>query len=97
MSHVFQKLFSPVVVAAFDQVLHEDNVCFTTFKIPTAAQHQRLIDTIFEMSVGGFDVTVFVGTSGIRAFGFAFVVTHERRIAFGQFFAAGVISYGCGQ
>jgi len=97
MSHVIEELFPPVIVAMLHQFFYEGDVRFTTVKIPTAAQHQRLIDSILEMSVGGFHVAVFVGTSGIRAFRFAVVVTHQGRIALGQFSAARVISHGGGQ
>jgi hypothetical protein len=50
--HIIEKLFPAVRVTLLDQLLHEGDVRFTTVEIPTAAQHQCLIDTILEMSVG---------------------------------------------
>jgi hypothetical protein len=97
MSHIIEVLFPPVIVAMLHKFFHEGDVRFTAVKIPTAAQHQCLIDSILEMSVGGFHVTVFVGTSCVRAFRFAVVVTHQSRISFSQFSATGVISYGGSQ
>ena len=52
MCQIVEELFPAVQVASLDQLLHEGDVRFTTVKIPTATQHQCLIDTIFEMSVG---------------------------------------------
>ena len=97
MSKVIEKLLSTVVVGSFEQLFHEGDVGFSSFKTPTATQHQRLLDSILEMSVGRFDVAVFVGTARVRTFRFAVVVTHQGRIALGQFSAAGVISYGGSQ
>lgn len=97
MSKVIQKLLSTIVVGSFNQIFHEGDVGFSSFKVATAAQHQRLIDTILEMSVRGFHVAVFVGTTSVRAFCFAVVITHECRISFSQFSATGVISYGGSQ
>ena len=97
MSKVIKKLLSTIGVGSFDQIFHEGDVGFSSFKVATAAQHQRLIDTILEMSVGGFHVAVFVGTTCVRAFCFAVVITHECRISLSQFSATGVISYGGSQ
>ena len=97
MSKVIKKLLSTIVVGSFDQIFHEGDVGCSSFKVATAAQHQRLIDTILEMSVGGFHVAVFVGTTCVRAFRFAVVITHEGRISRSQFSATGVISYGGSQ
>ena len=97
MSKVIKKLLSTIGVGSFDQIFHEGDISFSSFKVATAAQHQRLIDTVLEMSVGGFHVAVFVGTTCVRAFCFAVVITHERRISFSQFSATGVISYGGSQ
>lgn len=97
MSKVIKKLPATILVGSFDQIFHEGDIRFASIKIPTAAQHQRLIDTILEMSVGGFHVSIFVGTAGVRAFRFAVVVTHQGRIAFGQFATTRVISHGGGQ
>lgn len=97
MSKVIKKLLSTIVVRSFDQIFHECDVGFASFKVATAAQHQRLIDSILEMSVGGFHVAVFVGTSCVRALRFTVVVAHECRIPLSQFAMTGVISYGGSQ
>jgi hypothetical protein len=97
MSKIIKELFSPIVVGSFDQLFDEGDVRFASFKSPTAAQHQCLIDTIFEVSVRRFDVAVFVGTSRVRAFRFAVVVTHQRRISFGEFTLARVVAHSSSQ
>lgn len=51
MCKILEELFSAVVVGSFDQLLDEGDVRFTSFKSPTAAQQQRLIDAILEMPV----------------------------------------------
>ena len=97
MSKVIKKLLSTIIVGFFYQIFDEGDVGFPSFKVATAAQHQRLIDTILEMSVGGFHVAVFVGTARVRTFCFAVVITHECRISLSQFSPTGVISYGGSQ
>ena len=97
MSKVVKELLATIVVGSFDQIFHEGDISFSSFKVATAAQHQRLIDTILEMPVGGFHVAVFVGTTCVRAFCFAVVITHECRISRSQFSATSVISYGGSQ
>lgn len=97
MSKVIKKLLSAVRVGFFDQIFHKGDIRFSSFKVATAAQHQRLIDTVLEMSVGGFDVAVLIGASCVRALRFAVVITHEGRISLSQFSATGVISYGGSQ
>lgn len=87
-------LLPPIIVSSFDEIFHEGNVLFTTFEIPTATQQQRLFDAILEMPVGRFDVAVLVGTASVRAFGFAVVIRHERRVPLCEFFLAGVVSHG---
>lgn len=97
MSRVIEKLLSTIRVGSFDQIFHEGDVGFASVKVATAAQHQRLINTIFEMTVGRLYVAVLIRTSRIGSFCFAVVVTHQCRIAFGEFTLTGVISYGSSQ
>ena len=52
MSKIIKELFPAVIVGSFDQLFHEGEVLFATFKVPAAAQHQRLLDAILEMPVG---------------------------------------------
>ena len=97
MGGVIEKLLSTIRVGSFDQIFHEVDVGFASIKVATAAQHQRLIDAIFEMTVGRFHVAVLIRTSRVGSFGFAVVVTHQCRVAFGEFTLAGVISNGSSQ
>lgn len=52
MGGVIEKLLSTIRVGSFDQIFHEGNILFACIKVATAAQHQRLVDAIFEMTVG---------------------------------------------
>jgi hypothetical protein len=94
MREIIKEPPPPVVIGPLHQVFHERNVFSAAVEAPTATQQQRLIDAIFQVPVGRFDVAIFVGTAGIRAFRFAVVVTHQSRITFGEFATTGVISYG---
>jgi hypothetical protein len=49
---VIEKLLSTICVGSIDQIFHEVDVGFASLKVATAAQHQRLINAIFEMTVG---------------------------------------------
>lgn len=97
MGRVIEKLLSTICVGSFDQIFHEGNVGFTSLKVTTAAQHQCLVDAIFEMTVGRLHVAVLIRTSRVGSFCFAVVVTHQCRIAFGEFTLAGMISNGSSQ
>lgn len=97
MGGVIEKLLSTIRVASFNQLFHEGDVGFASIKVATAAQHQRLINAIFQMAIGGFHVAVLIRTSRVGSFCFAVVVTHQCRIAFGEFTLAGVISNGSSQ
>jgi hypothetical protein len=91
---IFKEVFPPVVVGSPDQFFHEGDILFPAGKVATAAQHQRLLDAVLEMSVGRFHVAVLVGTASVRAFRFAVVVTHQRRVSLSQFPATGMIPHG---
>jgi hypothetical protein len=93
----FGEAFLPVRVGSREDLLHETHVLFAAGEITTATKQQRLIDTLFEMSVGGFDIPVLVGTPSVRALRFAVVVLHQRCVPIRQRLATGVISHGCRQ
>jgi len=97
MGGVIEKLLSTIRVGSFDQIFHEGDVGFASVKVATAAQHQRLVNAIFEMTVGRLDVAVLIRASRVGSFCFAVVVAHQCRIAFGEFTLAGVISNGSSQ
>ena len=94
VSHVVRKLLLSIDVGSLHNVFHECNVLFTRLEVPTAAQQQRLIDAIFEMSVGRFDITVFVSATSVRALRFAFVMVHQTGVTFGEFATTRMISHG---
>ena len=97
MGGVIEKLLSTIRVGSFDQFFHEGNVGFASIKVATAAQHQRLVDAIFQMAIGRFHVAVFIRASWVGSFCFAVVVAHQCRIAFSEFTLAGMISNGSSQ
>lgn len=94
LSRVFEILLLPVVVGSTDQVFHEVHILFAALEVPAAAQHQCLINAILQVAVGRFDIAVLVGTPSVRAFRFAVVVTHQRRVSLGQLPATGMIPHG---
>jgi hypothetical protein len=94
MSQILEERFPSIVVGTFHQCFHKRNVLFATGKVSTAAKQQRLLDPIFDVSVGRFDIAIFVGAPSICAFRFTVVVIHQCRIPLGQFATTGVVSHG---
>lgn len=93
----FEEPLRAMGVGAGDDLFHEAHILVAAGKVATATQQQRLIHTIFEMSVGRLHIAVFVGAPGIRAFRFAAVMIHQRRITIRQRLAAGMIADRRGQ
>lgn len=93
MCEILKKRLPPVVIGTPHQVFHEVNVLFTALEVSTATQQERLVNAILEMSIGRFNVAIFVGTASVRAFRCTVVIIHQGRIPLGEFFATGVISH----
>lgn len=89
---LFEEPLRAIRVGAGDQLFDETHVLVAAGKITAAAQQQRLVDAVFKMPVGRFDVAVLVGATCIGAFRFATVMIHQRRITIGQRFAVGMIA-----
>jgi hypothetical protein len=81
----FGEAFLPVRVGSRNDLFHETYVLFAAGKITTTTEQQRLIDTVFDVPVGGFDISVFVGATSVCSLRFAGVVQQGQ----GQFLAHG--------
>jgi hypothetical protein len=91
---LFGKPFSASGVGVIDDLPNERHVVVSAGEVGGAAKQERLIDTILEVSVLRFDITVLVGASGVRSLSDAAVVIHQRRVASRQSRAVGVVSNG---
>lgn len=94
---VVEVVFPAIAVGPFHKGLHKCHIVLAAVEVPASPQPESLIDAALQMSMGRFDVAVFVGAARIRAFGFAVIVGHQRRVTFRQFSATGMIADGRGQ
>lgn len=49
----------------FDQLFNEVHVVFATGEVTASTQQESLIDSLFEVAVGGLNVAVFIGAPGL--------------------------------
>lgn len=97
ISRLFQVIFATTRVGFRHQVFDKSDIVFATIEVSTAAKQQSLIDTTLQMMIGGFDITIFIGTPGIRTFGLTVVVLHQRRVTLREFTLRRVVSDSGGQ
>lgn len=55
-----RELFGSCLIPLADHLLDESHVLITAFEVAAAAQQQRLIDHEFDVSVGRFDISIFI-------------------------------------
>ncbi|MEO9590397.1 MAG: hypothetical protein ABJF25_19980, partial [Rhodopirellula bahusiensis] len=77
----FFKPFRTTRVGLFNGRLHERHVVVSAGEVATAAKQQRLIDSIFEVSVERFDIPVLVGAPGVGLLRRTAVVLHQCRVS----------------
>jgi hypothetical protein len=63
-----------------EQLPHERGVGFAAGEIPTAPQHQRLVQSPFELAVALLDVTVLVAVAGLNRLSLHAVVPQQRLV-----------------
>lgn len=97
MCCLFEVIFATTHVRFCNEVFNKSNIVFTAVEVPTASQQQCLINTTLQMVIGGFHITILIGTLRIRTFRFAVVVFHQRRITLREFPLCRVISDRSGQ
>ena len=81
-------------VGSGNDVFHKPDIFVAAGELTASAQHQRLVEAIFEMPVQRFHIAVLVGAPGVGALAFAAVVVQQCCIAIGENSAIGVISHG---
>ncbi len=75
---------SALLVTTGDHVFNEVHVFFAAGEVTAGSQQQRLVDDIFEVTIGRFDIAVLVGTAGVGLLRRAAVVIHQCRVATSQ-------------
>lgn len=72
------------LVAFGDHPFDELHVLLTALEIAAASQQQRLVDHELDLSVGGFDIAVFVRAARVGVFAGAAVMLHQLAITLCQ-------------